>query len=114
MITSKKHWFPYIGETLEFVGILALTMGLFFIIAGLFQESLLLRVVYSASLLSLLGIVGYELYLNRRELNASRDRGGQTGEVGAETTGALRRDSDHESGDRAGKREEKGEDKDLQ
>jgi uncharacterized membrane protein len=69
---SKRHWFPYFGETLEFVGILALAMGLFYIVTGLFEESLLLQIIYLISFAALVAVTGYELYLNRRALNASR------------------------------------------
>jgi hypothetical protein len=75
MFMNKRHWFPYIGETLEFVGILALAMGLFNIITGLFQESLLLQVIYFVFFAVLLAVAVYELLLTRRELNVNRDRG---------------------------------------
>jgi hypothetical protein len=71
---SRQQWFPYIGETLEFVGILALAIGLFYIIIGLFQASLSLQILYFSFFAALIAVTGYELLLTRRELNASRDR----------------------------------------
>jgi hypothetical protein len=58
---SRRQWFPYIGDTLELVGILALAMGLFNIITGLFESSLLLQVIYFLFFAAIIAVTAYEL-----------------------------------------------------
>jgi hypothetical protein len=74
---NKQNWLPYVGETLEFVGVLSLAIGLFYVISELFPASLSLPIIYWMFFSVLVGIASYELYLNKRALNAGRGKRGQ-------------------------------------
>lgn len=71
---NKRNWFPYIGETLEFIGIVSLSIGFFYIVLQLFPESPLLPVLYGLFFIGLVAVASYELYLNKRAFNNGRGR----------------------------------------
>jgi hypothetical protein len=58
---------PYIGETLEFVGIVSLGIGFFYLVVQVVPTSIWLGVLYMIFLSALVGVAGYELYLNNRK-----------------------------------------------
>jgi hypothetical protein len=70
----KSRRFPYVGQTLEYAGIIALGIGFLLIIRIIFPESILLNIfLYPGFLISLLSVAGWELYLNFRFFHRKRD-----------------------------------------
>ena len=60
---------PYIGETLEFVGIIALGTGLFYVVTLVAFESEVLPILYLSFLVALVAVAVYELYQNKAYLH---------------------------------------------
>jgi hypothetical protein len=64
-ILLRSRRFPYVGQTLEYTGLVALGIGFFHVIRVILSESVLLNVILlPAFLVGLLIVAGYELYLN--------------------------------------------------
>jgi hypothetical protein len=66
-ILLRSRRFPYVGQTLEYTGLIALGIGFFHVIRVILSESDLLNVILlPAFVAGVLIIAGYELYLNFR------------------------------------------------
>ncbi len=62
----KGNRIPYIGETLEFVGIVALGIGFFYIVIEIVPDSISLEILYLLFLSALVAVASYEVYINYR------------------------------------------------
>jgi len=66
-ILLRSRRFPYVGQTLEYTGLIALGIGFFHVIRVILSGSDLLNVILlPAFVIGLLVVAGYELYLNFR------------------------------------------------
>lgn len=66
-LKGQKHFrLPHIGETLEFVGIVALGTGLFYIVTLVVEDSIGLVMLYLLFLFALIAVAFYELYQNKK------------------------------------------------
>lgn len=68
---QRQLTLPYVGETLEFVGIVSLGTGLFYIVTLVVPDSIGLAILYMAFLFALIGVAFYELYQNKKFLHPS-------------------------------------------
>ena len=62
---QKYFRLPHIGETLEYVGIVSLGMGLFYIVNLVIGDSIGIIVLYLSFLVALIAVAFYELYQNK-------------------------------------------------
>lgn len=66
-ILLRSRRFPYVGQTLEYTGLIALGIGFFHVIRVILSESVLLNfILLPLFVAGLLAVAGYELYLNFR------------------------------------------------
>ena len=72
---EKRITFPYIGETLEFVGIVALGVGFYYIVILVAPALISLEILYLSFLSALVGVAVYELHENRSFLHPRRHNG---------------------------------------
>ena len=63
---QKKNKYPYVGETLEFVGIIALGIGFFYLITQIVPGSISLEILYLGFLAVLVLVAVIELRINRQ------------------------------------------------
>lgn len=60
----RTKWLPYTAETLEYTGIIALAIGLLYLISGILTD-LVMNIIYIGFFIGILAVAIYEAYLNK-------------------------------------------------